>query len=472
MSIIKQTTTKDLGSLPKQRSYTEVVEFFDKNNVIESDGKSLERMKKLDALFSKPSQKLKTVLISGTNGKSLTAHFAAKLLKHEGLQVGVFNTPHILTYNERFSTDGELIPNKIFTDISNEVINAAQVAGIKATTRELLTQIAFNYFATSNVDVVILESEKGAASDATAICSPSIVAVTRFNGDQTDGAGVAPEKVITEYIKTVAKDGFLVSADQNKANLKTMQDWAEKKEINWVMPIRKLVALQYPFEQLHGRCAALAERIAWLFVNHCTSENVLKTEDSLLKKQKGQRGRPTLEAKKQLELNPKVTIEHFWKEIISDLSGRFQLLEKEKPAVLLDNAGNYDAFENLLLGIRLIHYKRPLKGLTLIVACEKDAIIPEVFAKQIRYFFKKTPGHIILCPLNKGQDNQQISWNIDKINDALKTVKVKARVASSIKEGLETGKKLVNDRNGLIVITGSAKALTEYWEYKGIKKLS
>ena len=87
--------------------------------------------------------------------------------------------------------------------------------------------------------------------------------------------------------------------------------------------------------------------------------------DTLLTKQKGQRGRPTLEAKRQSELNPKRTVEQFWKETPTTLPGTLPILDKEKPTILLDNASNLDAFKNLLLGIRLLHYQRPLKGLTL-----------------------------------------------------------------------------------------------------------
>ena len=47
-----------------------------------------------------------------------------------------------------------------------------------------------------------------------------------------------------------------------------------------------------------------------------------------------------LEAKRQSELNPKKTVEQFWKENTNELPARFQLLDKEKPSILLDNASN------------------------------------------------------------------------------------------------------------------------------------
>lgn len=471
MSTIKQTSPKDTLILGKQRSYTEVIEFFDRNWTTSRDGKSVERMEILDKLFDRASQKVSTILISGTNGKSLTAHFTAKLLEKEGLKTGIFYAPHLLTYNERFVINTELISNKHFTDLANEVIIAAENANLKANTYELLTQMALNYFAQSNVDVALLEVNEGGASSAPALCKPKVAAITRITGRDTDTAGLASDKVLKEYLGIVSKGTHLVSADQNKTHLKLMAEWTEKNGAHWAMPIRKLVCLEYPFEQLHGRCAALAERIASIYINSFANKEAVIVSDSLLAKKKGQRGRPTLEAKRASELNPKRTLEQFWKETVSELPGRFQILDKEKPTILLDNAHNIDSFENLFLGIRLLHYQRPLKGLALIVGCHKDTIDPEVFSKLVRYFFKKTVGQIILCPVNSTSEWNTDSWDVEKINHSLKGLKVKTRVAHSFKEAFETAKKTVNDRYGLVVVTGSSAIITEYWTYKGIKKV-
>ena len=67
----------------------------------------------------------------------------------------------------------------------------------------------------------------------------------------------------------------MVSADQSKLNLQVMQDLVKEKNGVWSMPIRKLAALPYPFEQLHGRCAALAERISQTYVNSFTNSNAV-----------------------------------------------------------------------------------------------------------------------------------------------------------------------------------------------------
>lgn len=468
MSTLKHTdvTVKGALALGKQRSYAEVVDFLNSHWNVPTKEKTLERMKKIDALFGSPSQKITSILIEGTNGKSLTAHYATKLFQEEGFTVGTYYSPHILTYNERFSLNNENISNKTFTEYANEIINTLETHAIVASSQEILTQLAFNYFHTHNVDVVLLESLCRGSSDPVSLCKPSIVAITRITADDVDDQGYASDTVINQYLETVSSNVHVLSADQNKANLKKMELTAKDRGAHWGMPVRKLVPFPYPFEQLHGRCGALAERIVATYINACLPSQTDVTEDSLVAKKQGQRGRPTLEAKRASELNPKKTIEQFWKETSHSLSGRFQLLEKEKPTILLDNANNIDSLENVLLGIRLLHYNRTLKGLTIILGCESSLVEHPTFLKTIRYFFKKTSGNIIVCPTN-----EYTSWDVEKTAEAMRSLKIKARSATSFKEAFELAKKTINERHGLIAITGSTDVVREYWNNKGIKKL-
>ncbi|MDP3889021.1 MAG: Mur ligase family protein [bacterium] len=468
---IKKSTTKDLVVPGRQFSYNEVVEYLDQNWTTNQGDTALSVMKKLDQAFGNVSQKLNTILITGTNGKSLTTNFTVKLLREENLVVGSFYSPHILTYNERFALNSDIIANKTFTDLANEVINTAQTLDLKANSFELLTMMALLYFKNNNVDVAVLEVSKSGVADATTICNPKLVAITRITEQNTQITEEENKAIITKVLGIVKPNTQVVSADQSKLNLQIMQEITEKQGGVWSMPIRKLAPLQYPFEQLHGRCAALAERIAYIFVNTFANKNALVVANSLLTKQKGQRGRPTLEAKRQSELNPKKTVDQFWKEILATLPGRFQLLDKEKPTILLDNASNLDAFANVLLGIRLLHYQRPLKGLTVVLGFNNPNLDLTEFLKLLRYFFKKTSGQVIVSPVAPMPGHTVTTWDVEKVTNDIKSMKIKAKSAKNFKEAFEAAQKSVDERHGLVVITGSPSIVTEYWLYKGIKKI-
>lgn len=456
-------------SINKQRNYNEIIEFLDGNWKTNAHDTSLSVIKKLDQSLGSPSKKINAVFVTGTNGKSLTINFAAQLLRQEGLSVGTFYAPHILTYNERLAINNEIISNKTFTDLANDVINAAEGLSLNLNSFEIITMMALLYFQENSVDVALLEVDPINELVAPTLCTPKVVAVTRINPDDTGKVN----QTLQSMLSIVAKDTHVVSADQSKLNLHTMQQIVEEKNGVWSMPIRKLAALSYPYEQLHGRCAALAERIAHIYVNTFANAHAIVLADSLLTKQKGQRGRPTIEAKRQSELNPKKTVDQFWKEAQNTLSCRFQLLDKEKPTLLLDNANNLDAFENVLLGIRLLCYQRPLKGLTLIIGCNNPDLNIDEFLKALRYFFKKNSGQVIVCPVAHipGQRTDD-SWDVEKVTNNIKSMKIKAKSARNFKEAFEMARKTVDDRHGLVVITGSSAIVTEYWRYKGIKKLT
>src|SRR5580704_7403607 len=88
------------SSLGKLRSYSEVVEYLDALAQIDYNDQVLVRMKQLDSHFDNVSSKVDTILVGGTNGKSSTIHFAAKLLQTEGFKVGTAYSSHFLAYNE------------------------------------------------------------------------------------------------------------------------------------------------------------------------------------------------------------------------------------------------------------------------------------------------------------------------------------------------------------------------------------
>ena len=220
----KQLSTKETVALGKQRSYNEIVEFLDANWQTNTADKNLAVIKKLDQAFSNPS-KLNCVLVAGTNGKSLTINYAAQLLREEGLKVGTFYAPHILTYNERLSINNETISNKTFTELGNDVINMAESLGLNPNSFEFLTIMALLFFKNNDVDVAVLEVSEGGTFNATNICSPKIAAITRVTCD--DEALV--KDAIIDIFGIVKPNTYVVSADQSKLNLQVMHELVKEK---------------------------------------------------------------------------------------------------------------------------------------------------------------------------------------------------------------------------------------------------
>jgi folylpolyglutamate synthase/dihydrofolate synthase len=467
----QQNTKQSTLKLNSPLNYHDVIQYLDLKWAIPVD-KTLKRMKAIDKALGGIAKNIPTILIAGSNGKSLTAHFTAKLLKEEGIRAGILSSPHILNYNERITIDDETISNNKFSEFANTVITTLEQEKIDANSSEILTAIALLAFKENALSVAVLEVAADDQHDPVTIGNTKVIAITRVTCDQIHSEDPKFNELVKNIADLAVKNSIVISADQSKINLQTIQEKSIENCAKWAMPIRKLANLPYPFEQLHGRCAALAERAAQLFIENFTNKHDAIIASSLLIKPKGQRGRPSLETKRSLELNPRRTVEQFWQEYeTAILPGRFQLLEKEKPNVLLDTADNIDAFTNTLLGIRLLHYKKPIKGLVIIIGCESGAIHTAEFLRQMRYFFKKTAGQVIFCPVKKQANSLETDqkWNTDAITNDMKNVKVKAHAAKSFNEAFDLAKKIVDERHGLIVVTGSKDIITEYWNHKNKK---
>ncbi len=448
--------------LQSPRVYSEIVHYLDTHW---SNTTNLVAISQLDESFGFPSKTLDIALVSGTSGKSTTIHYTCKLLQEEGVRVGAFYTPHSNSYNERFVVNNEQISNKIFTEIANKVIQTAEDKQIAASSKDILTMMAFLFFKENNVNLAIFENSGTYTLDPVLYCDVKIAAVTRIvpntSSDDTPAA-------FTNIMIPLTSKTHFVSADQNKQNLQIMHQLVESKGSNWSMPIRKLAPLAYPFEQLHGRCAALAERISHIYNDnflHKDQAHIVTT--SLLSKPKGLRGRPTLEAKKASEVHPKKSLELFWTETTTTLPSRFEFLHNKKPMVLLDNADNIDALNNVFLGFRLLSYKQQFKGVSLILGCHENQFEDEEFIKQIRYFVKKTSGTIALCPIEPTPgEKSKASWDVQKIATIAKNAKIKAKTYKNFAEAFTAAKMAHDDRNSLIIVTGSQAIVSEYTNYK------
>ncbi|MEK1907102.1 MAG: bifunctional tetrahydrofolate synthase/dihydrofolate synthase, partial [Pseudomonas sp.] len=133
---------------------------------------------------------------TGTNGKGSTCAFLAALLAEQGLQVGVYSSPHLLRYNERVQVNG--------VDASDEELCAAFAAveaargEISLTYFEMGTLAAFWLFERAELDAVVLEVGLGGRLDAVNLIDADIALVTSIGLDHADWLGDSRESVAFE----------------------------------------------------------------------------------------------------------------------------------------------------------------------------------------------------------------------------------------------------------------------------------
>ena len=147
----------------------------------------LERMVELLALRGNPHLKLKVIHIGGTNGKGSTIAFLKNMLEKMGLRVGVFSSPYLIHYTDQISINGESIPEArleaLMADYQS-LLEGEVAANLQGTTEfEIITAIAYDYFASEQVDVAIMEVGMGGLLDSTNVCQPILTGITTIGLD-------------------------------------------------------------------------------------------------------------------------------------------------------------------------------------------------------------------------------------------------------------------------------------------------
>ncbi|QZK89477.1 bifunctional folylpolyglutamate synthase/dihydrofolate synthase [Flavobacterium sp. CHNK8] len=149
--------------------------------------KDLTNAHKLAAHLNHPEKHLKCIHVAGTNGKGSTSHMLASVLQEAGYKVGLYTSPHLKDFRERIKINGIEISEKFVEDFITEhqlFFEANDMSFF-----EMTVGLAFDYFATSKVDIAIIEVGMGGRLDATNIITPLVSVVTNIGLDHTQFLG-------------------------------------------------------------------------------------------------------------------------------------------------------------------------------------------------------------------------------------------------------------------------------------------
>ena len=194
----------------------------------------LERMVELLALRGNPHLKLKVIHVGGTNGKGSTIAFLKNMLEKMGLRVGVFSSPYLIHYTDQISINGESIPEARLETLMADyqsLLEGEAAANLQGTTEfEIITAIAYDYFASEQVDVAIMEVGMGGLLDSTNVCQPILTGITTIGLDHVALLGDTLE-AIAEQKAGIIKQGIpLVTGRIAAEALAVIDRIAERKD--------------------------------------------------------------------------------------------------------------------------------------------------------------------------------------------------------------------------------------------------
>ncbi|XP_057840201.2 dihydrofolate synthetase isoform X1 [Cryptomeria japonica] len=176
------------------------------------EGFDLRRMERLVQLLGNPLSRYPVVHIAGTKGKGSTSAFIGSILREGGYSVGLYTSPHLKTIRERIVSGrkAEIISvenlQNLFQDVQDILNKALQTEHLSLTHFEVMTALAFKYFAQQGVDIAVVEAGLGGARDATNVIHSkglSMSVITTIGMEHMDALGGSLESI------AISKSGII-----------------------------------------------------------------------------------------------------------------------------------------------------------------------------------------------------------------------------------------------------------------------
>lgn len=195
----------------------------------------LTRIEALLKLLGNPEKELSMLHVAGTNGKGSTVAFTRGILEQLDLTVATFTSPFIATFGERMAINGHPIPDdKLIMYVEQlkpfveEMDKDENLAGI--TEFEIITALAFRYFADEHVDVALIEVGLGGLLDSTNVIQPVATAITTIGMDHMDILGDTLEKIAAQKAGIIKPNTPLVTGKIADEALAIIAQTAQKNQ--------------------------------------------------------------------------------------------------------------------------------------------------------------------------------------------------------------------------------------------------
>jgi len=183
----------------------------------------LAHMRVLLAAMNHPERTFPSVLIAGTNGKGSTAATLASILRASNLKTALYTSPHLMRINERIRINGAAIADDDFAALHAQVDDLAErLVGHgdlpwHPSFFEMMTAIAFSYFAREKVDIAVLEVGMGGRLDATNVVEPLVSVITDISLDHQKFLGNTVADIAREKVGIIRPGGVVVTLPQQPA---------------------------------------------------------------------------------------------------------------------------------------------------------------------------------------------------------------------------------------------------------------
>ncbi len=188
----------------------------------------LERITALLSSLGNPQDRIRSIIVAGTNGKGSVAAGIASVLEAQGYRTGLYTSPHLVRITERIKINGKEISTDDFSTLVLEIKKIASHMPEEPSYFEVVTAAAFMYFSQEKIDFSVLEVGMGGRWDATNIVTPLVSVITNISKDHTEFLGPTIRDIALEKAGII-KTGVPVVTSAKGDALEVIQNVVDEK---------------------------------------------------------------------------------------------------------------------------------------------------------------------------------------------------------------------------------------------------
>lgn len=210
----------------------------------------LERMRKLLRFLGSPEESFKAVHVAGSKGKGSTARFISAAMTAAGLKTGLYLSPHLVDYRERFTLDGAFFPDSLLIRTADELASRLEHFTFsgevydRPSTFELYTAYAYLLFRNAGCTHAVIETGLGGRLDATNTIESMCEVITPIELEHTAVLGDTIEKIAVEKSKIIKKNSLCFTSVLYPQAMQVMQEEADRMSAQLIRLDRELVRLE------------------------------------------------------------------------------------------------------------------------------------------------------------------------------------------------------------------------------------
>ena len=394
----------------------------------------LENTSKLLEYFENPHLGIRTIHISGTNGKGSTAAIIESILRTAGLKTGLYTSPHILDFRERIQINRSLIEKQDTTELILRIKKAVKILDIPITFFEFGTVLAFLYFKENDTDVNILEVGLGGRLDATNLCKAEISIITSISYDHTEFLGNDLKQIAFEKASIIKERGTVFAHIPNEEIFNVVNSLAQDRGAS-IYRLNK----EFQITQIE------AKRGHQIFNFFTDKSELTGLKLPLMGHFQAQNAGLALAACNQfLGKNDEDVVRKGLEQV--QWEGRLEVIS-EAPMVVLDCAHNVASVSNMTAELRKNHdFSRCLVVLGLMKDKEIDKIIEILSDFGDRFY-------LVQVNPQRGETPERLKEKFKKFNKIV-------QVSESVPSALQAAKEIAKP-DDLVCITGSIFTVAE-----------